>query len=131
MQLYKAKCKTGESNRFLQVICGSTFCKPKKVKHIIILLILACRSLLLKRFLEPKIATIEQMTQGLSLFGVLDMMRKYSSLLASVFTFEGSHNITSEELIHLIVPQYSDEGTKMKDLEINVFKHLMDFITSL
>ena len=97
----------------------------------IILPILACRSLLLKSFLEPKIAMIEQMAQGLSLFGVLDMMRKHSSLLTSVFTFEGWHDITSEELIHLMVPQYSDEGTKMKDWEINVFKHLMDFITSL
>lgn len=131
MHLYKANCKTGESNRFLEVIWDSTFCKPKKVNHMIILPILACRSLLLKSFLEPKIAMIEQMAQGLSLFGVLDMMRKHSSLLASVFTFEGWHDITSEELIHLMVPQYSDEGTKMKNLEINVFKHLMDFITSL
>ena len=97
----------------------------------IILPILACRSLLLKSFLEPKRAMIEQMAQGLSLFGVLDMMRKHRSLLASVFTFERWHDVTSEELIHLMVPQYSDEGTKMKDLEINVFKHLMDFITSL
>lgn len=97
----------------------------------IILPILACRSLLLKSFLEPKRAMIEQMAQGLSLFGVLDMMRKHRSLLASVFTFERWHDITSEELIHLMVPQYSDEGTKMKDLEINVFKHSMDFITSL
>ena len=70
--------------------------------------IFACRSLLLKSFLEPKIAMIEQMAQGLSLLGVLDMMRKYSSLLANVFTFEGWHDITSEELVHLMVPQYND-----------------------
>ena len=102
--MYKANCKTGESNRFLEVIWGSTFCKPKKGRHMIILPILACRSLLQKSFLEPKIAMIEQMAQGLSLFEVLDMVRKHSSLLASVFTFEGWHNITSEELIHLMVP---------------------------
>lgn len=102
---------------------GLHFFKRKKVNHMIIFPILACRSLLLKSFLGPKIAMIEQMAQGLSLLGVLDMMRKYSSLLASVFTFEGWHDITSEELIHLIVPQYNDEGTKMKDFEINVFKH--------
>ena len=80
----------------------------------IILPILACRSLLLKSFLEPKIAMIEQMAQGLSLFGVLDMMRKHSSLLASVFTFERWHNITSEELIHLKPPPPKKKKTVIK-----------------
>ncbi|KAL9951675.1 hypothetical protein ACROYT_G044393 [Oculina patagonica] len=89
------------------------------------------KSLLLKSFLEPKIAMIEQMAQGLSLFGVLDAMRKHSSLLASVFTPEGWSDVTCDELMQLMIPDFSDDGTRMKELEVNAFKYFADFITSL
>lgn len=89
------------------------------------------RSLLLKSCLEPKIPMIEQLAQGLSLFGILDVMRKHSSQVANVFTPEGWSDITCDEFMQLLHPDFSEDGTRMKELEINVFKHFADFITSL
>ncbi len=73
---------------------------------------------------------LDQLAEGLKLFGVLELIKKHENEMRLVFTHSASSIITDDQMIDLFKPIY-DDNTQMKEIEINTYKAMCDFVQEL
>ena len=73
---------------------------------------------------------LDQMMEGLKLYGVLDQMKKYKPQLETIFTPTPGGGMTDGEFLDLLKVMYSDKQTE-KEKEINTYKAMSDFVQLL
>ena len=73
---------------------------------------------------------LDQLAEGLKLFGVLDLIKDYENEMRQVFTHSASSIVTDDQMIDLFKPIY-DDNTQRKEIEINTHKALCDFVQEL
>ena len=84
------------------------------------------RSLILKLKVQPVVLQLDQMVDGLKLYGLLDEIRKYADLYIFVFCPNNNYNWTFAQFEEFTEPQYSERGSSDKLLEVDTFVALMD-----
>ena len=89
-----------------------------------------CRSLFIKYYLTPKLPMLDQLAEGLKLFGVLDLVREHEDEMRHIFTHNASSIVTDDQTIDLFKPFY-DDNTQRKEMEINTYKAMCDFVEEL
>jgi hypothetical protein len=73
---------------------------------------------------------LDQLVEGLKMFGVLELIKKHENQMKCVFTPVTNSCITVGQIIDLMSPSYSD-SRQMKDKEINTYKAMCDFVEEL
>ena len=89
-----------------------------------------CRSIIIKSCIEPKLAMIKQLEEGLVLCGVLDQIRSHPVLFKPVFVEDATYVVTSDKLLDSLVVEYSEKQLERK-AETTTFKHFSDFVDEL
>lgn len=88
------------------------------------------RSMYIKTYVEPKLPMLSQLADGLKLFGVLQAMQRYPSVMKPLFTAEERKIFTSDDFSAMLVTTFSVSQIK-KDQEIQTYKAFADFVQSL
>ena len=86
------------------------------------------RSIFMRERLQDAIPCLQQMVEGLELYGLLDIIRANADVFRVVFCPNKWLDWTFEKLEELFVPVYSTDGSSSKVLEINSFKALIDAV---
>jgi hypothetical protein len=73
---------------------------------------------------------LDQLAEGLKLFGVLELIKKRENETRQVFTLSAGSIITDDQMIDLLKPIY-DDNTQRKEIEINTYKAMCDFVQEL
>ena len=88
------------------------------------------RSLVLKETLLPLLPPLDQIKEGLKLYGLLDLMKAEQQLFKIVFVENNILQWTFEKFEDFVEAVYSEHGTSQKNIEINVFKAFLDAMES-
>ena len=88
------------------------------------------RSLVLKETLLPLLPPLDQIKEGLKLYGLLDLMKAEQQLFKIAFVENNILQWTFEKFEDFVEAVYSEHGTSQKNFEINVFKAFLDAMES-
>ena len=88
------------------------------------------RSLVLKETLLPLLPPLDQIKEGLKLYGLLDLMKAEQQLFKIVFVENNVLQWTFEKFEDFVEALCSEHGTSQKNIEINVFKAFLDAMES-
>lgn len=89
------------------------------------------RSIMLKAKLQPVMLVLDQVTEGLRLYGILHTVRSQPDLFEYVFCTNKNLEWTYEKFEKFAVPVYSEHGSSKKVLEIDTFQCFMGFMELL
>ena len=71
---------------------------------------------------------LQQLVEGLNLYGLLEIVRSNSVVFKYVFCKNKLMEWTFDKLDELFVPNYGSDGSTRKSNEINTFKAFMDLL---
>ena len=73
---------------------------------------------------------IKDLEQGLTLYGLLNMVRKQPQLFEPVFVQSSQFDVTLDDLLHSLEVTYS-QSQSLKEKEEDVFKYFSDMMQNL
>ena len=76
--------------------------------------------------LQSAMPSLQQLVEGLEIYGLLDVIRSQPDVLRYAFTPNKDLDWVFETLENDMSPLYSNDGSSQKSLEINSFKALTD-----
>ena len=88
------------------------------------------RSIFMKEILQDVIPSMQQIVDGLELYGLLKLIRENENIFYYAFCPNDELNWTFDKVEELLVPIYSNAGSSKKAQEINTFKALVECLES-
>ena len=76
----------------------------------------------------PKMPMLDQVIDRLRLFGVLECIKKNFKLLEPVFSKSTIFSISADTFLGSMIGEFSESGSNMKELEVNIYKYFNDYI---
>ena len=77
-----------------------------------------------------RLVCINEFMKGLQLFGLAEVIQKYPEACKEIFVM-GSDDVNANYLFSLMYPEYSEDGTMLKQIEESLMDHFQDFLFSL
>ena len=71
---------------------------------------------------------LDQISEGLRSFGILDCIKQNAKLLKHVFTNSTTFKVQAEIFLENIVGDFSETGSNCKEVEINIFKYFCEYV---
>lgn len=88
------------------------------------------RSVIIKSYIEPKLAMIKQMEEGLALCNLLEAVKSHPAIFKPVFVEDDTFAVTPEKLLDGFQVVYSERQLEKKS-ETVTYKHFCDFVEEL
>ena len=77
-----------------------------------------------------RLLCVNEFMKGLQLFGLAEAIQKYTEACKEIF-IKGSDKVGANYLFLLMFPEYSEDGTTLKQIEESIMDLLQDFLFSL
>ena len=77
-----------------------------------------------------RLLCVNEFMKGLQLFGLAEAIQKYTEACKEIF-IKGSDKVDANYLFSLMFPEYSEDGTTLKQIEESIMDLLQDFLFSL
>ncbi|KAK5929864.1 hypothetical protein CgunFtcFv8_011059 [Champsocephalus gunnari] len=71
---------------------------------------------------------LEQLREGLQLYGLLSLMSQYPDICQPLFVSGGDVKVNAEFVMASIIPQLSDKGTTRHQVELEMMNFIQDFL---
>ena len=81
---------------------------------------------MLKEIVAPRMPALDQLKEGLKLYGLLNLAKENSSIFCYVFVDSSILSWTYDKFEEFVEPEFSEHGSSQKHLEVTVFKAFMD-----
>ena len=65
------------------------------------------------------------------MYGLLDLIQKYPSLLRKLFVYDPSTALTATQMLQLFVPDLNPKGSNLREIEDGVLLNWNDFVQDL
>ena len=86
------------------------------------------RSIFIKDKVEPVMTSLHEITNGLTCFNMLDVLKSNIRLFEKAFCPSTILDWTQEELVECLMPEFSKEESNKKRTEVNPYKSFIDFV---
>jgi hypothetical protein len=77
---------------------------------------------------SAKMPMLDQMIEGLHAFGILQSIKENAKLLEPVFAKSSIFAVNAETFLQNMHGEFSEDGSNMKEIEINIYKYFSDYI---
>lgn len=77
-----------------------------------------------------RLVCVNEFMKGLQLFGLSEVIQKYPEACKEIFIM-GSDDVNANYLFSLMYPEYSEDGTTLKQIEESIMDLFQDFLFSL
>ena len=84
----------------------------------------------MKSKLQPALPILNQLLEGLKLYGLLDVVRSNPIVFRYVFCPNNVFSWTFEKLEECLCPEFSSDGSNLKSKEVDCYKVFMDSLES-
>ena len=95
------------------------------------LMLILFRSIFMKEKLQHALPSLQQLVEGLELFGLLSKIRSNHNLFHCVFCPNEDLQWTFEKLEDIFQPKYHIDGSSLRAREIDTFKALSDALEAI
>ena len=89
------------------------------------------RSIFIKDKVEPVMTSLHEITNGLTCFNMLDVLKSNIRLFEKAFCPSTILDWTQEEFVECLMPEFSEEESNKKRTEVNTYKSLIDFVEAV
>ena len=91
-------------------------------------LLVICRSMVIKAKVEPLLPIIEEICNGLRCYNICDLVKQNPDIMRPVFCRNGSFVWNYTDFVKSLKPQFSEAGGNKKPLEVTTYKALLDVV---
>jgi len=88
---------------------------------------LIVKSIYYKLYVEPSIPAIEQLREGMDIYGFADVLHNNPTSFRECFVFNDK-NLDIDDFLNLLDPQYSPTGSNRREKELLIYKHFCDMV---
>ena len=89
------------------------------------------RSIFIKDKVEPVMTSPHEITNGLTCFNMLDVLKLNIRLFEKAFCPSTILDWTQEEFVEYVMPEFSEEESNKKRTEVNTYKSFIDFVEAV